>query len=41
MLLGGAMVLTAMYVVELVGRRETGVTAAEQPPVEALHHEVT
>jgi drug/metabolite transporter (DMT)-like permease len=41
MLLGGALVLAAMYVVELVGRRETGATAAEEPPLELLHHEVT
>src|SRR6478609_4955029 len=41
MLLGGALVLAAMYVVELAGRRETGATAAEEPPLEMLHHEVT
>ena len=40
MLLGGALVLTAMYVVELLGRRRTGATAEEDPPAELLHHEV-
>jgi drug/metabolite transporter (DMT)-like permease len=39
MLLGGAAVLAAMYVVELPGRRR-GATAAEDPPSELLHHEV-
>jgi drug/metabolite transporter (DMT)-like permease len=39
MLLGGAMVLAAMYTVELVGRR-TAVSAVENPPAELLHHEV-
>jgi drug/metabolite transporter (DMT)-like permease len=39
MLLGGAAVLAAMYVVELPGRRR-GATAAEDPPTELLHHEV-
>jgi drug/metabolite transporter (DMT)-like permease len=38
-LLGGAMVLAAMYTVELIGRRGDA-TAAEDPPVELLHHEV-
>lgn len=36
MLLGGAMVLAAMYTVELVGRRPQD----DRPPAEALHHEV-
>ena len=39
MLLGGAMVLAAMYTVELIGRRED-VTASQDPPSELLHHEV-
>jgi drug/metabolite transporter (DMT)-like permease len=39
MLLGGALVLAAMYVVELPGRRRDA-TAAEDPPAELLHHEV-
>lgn len=40
MLLGGALVLAAMYVVELVGRRgEAKRSAAEDPPAELLHHE--
>jgi drug/metabolite transporter (DMT)-like permease len=41
MLLGGALVVAAMYVVELVGRQDTGATAAQEPPAEALHHEVS
>jgi len=42
MLLGGAMVLTAMYVVERRGRRSAppGATAAEDRPAELLHHDV-
>lgn len=43
MLLGGALVLAAMYLVELRGpreRRATGETALDEPPVEALHHDV-
>lgn len=40
MLLGGALVLTAMYVVELLGRRPRDATAEEDPPAELLHHEV-
>ena len=40
MLLGGALVLTAMYVVELLGRRTPEATAQEDPPAELLHHEV-
>ena len=35
MVVGGLLVLTAMYLVELLGRR------AEEPPSEVLHHEVT
>jgi len=37
--LGGAMVLAAMYTVELFGRR-AGATAEQDPPAELLHHEV-
>jgi len=40
MLLGGALVLTAMYVVELLGRRPRDATAEQDPPAELLHHEV-
>lgn len=40
MLGGGALVLAAMYVVELLGRRTPEVTAEEDPPAELLHHEV-
>ena len=36
MVLGGAMVLAAMYAVELVGRRPDD----RRPPAEVLHHEV-
>jgi len=39
MLLGGAMVLTAMYTVELIGRRADA-TAEQDPPAELLHHEL-
>ena len=39
MVAGGALVLAAMYVVELVGRRR-GATAEQDPPTELLHHEV-
>jgi drug/metabolite transporter (DMT)-like permease len=39
MLLGGALVLAAMYTVELSGRR-TDLTAEQNPPAELLHHEV-
>jgi drug/metabolite transporter (DMT)-like permease len=39
MLLGGAMVLAAMYTVELIGRRHDA-TAEQNPPSELLHHEV-
>ncbi len=44
LLLGGALVVGSMYLVELRGmlarRRRRGATAAEDPPVEALHHDV-
>ena len=40
MLGGGALVLTAMYVVELLGRRTPETTAELDPPAELLHHEV-
>lgn len=39
MFLGGAMVLAAMYTVELIGRR-AGVRAEQNPSAELLHHEV-
>ena len=39
MLLGGAMVLAAMYTVELIGHR-ADTTAEQDPPYELLHHEV-
>jgi drug/metabolite transporter (DMT)-like permease len=39
MLLGGAMVLAAMYTVELIGRRADA-TAEQDPPSELIHHEV-
>ena len=38
-LVGGAMVLAAMYTVELFGRR-ADVTAEQDPPAELLHHKV-
>ncbi|MEO6791922.1 MAG: DMT family transporter [Ornithinibacter sp.] len=42
MLVGGALVVASMYLVELRGGppRDPDVTAAEDPPVEALHHDV-
>ena len=40
MLVGGALVLTAMYLVELMGRRSPGASAEQDPPAELLHHEV-
>ena len=41
MLLGGGLVLAAMYTVELLARRRRpGASAAEDPPAELLHHEV-
>jgi drug/metabolite transporter (DMT)-like permease len=39
MFLGGALVLAAMYTVELIGRRGD-LTAEQSPPAELLHHEV-
>ncbi len=39
MLVGGAMVLSAMYVVEVLGHR-SGASAAEDRPAELLHHDV-
>lgn len=39
MILGGAMVLAAMYTVELFGRR-VDATAEQDPPAELLHHEL-
>lgn len=38
MLAGGALVLAAMYLVELAPRRRAA--QADEPPVEAIHHEV-
>jgi drug/metabolite transporter (DMT)-like permease len=41
MLVGGSLVVAAMYLVELRSTpREPGASAAEDPPVEALHHDV-
>jgi drug/metabolite transporter (DMT)-like permease len=40
MLGGGALVLAAMYVVELLGRRSPGASAEQERPTELLHHEV-
>jgi drug/metabolite transporter (DMT)-like permease len=40
MLLGGGLVMAAMYVVELVGRRTPEQSAADDRPAELLHHEV-
>ena len=41
MVLGGALVLAAMYVVELRSTpRDPAASAADEPPVEALHHDV-
>lgn len=39
-LTGGAAVMAAMYLVELTPRREPDLTALQDPPAEALHHEV-
>ncbi len=40
MVTGGGLVLAAMYVVELAGRRrQPDVLASVDPPIEALHHE--
>jgi drug/metabolite transporter (DMT)-like permease len=41
MLMGGALVVAAMYLVELRATpRDPGASAADEPPVEALHHDV-
>ena len=41
MLLGGVLVIIATYLVELrPGARDPDATAMEDPPAEALHHEV-
>jgi drug/metabolite transporter (DMT)-like permease len=40
MLLGGGLVLAAMYVVEVLGRRTPGASAEQDRPAELLHHEV-
>jgi len=41
MLVGGALVVAAMYLVELRSTpRDPGASAAQDPPVEALHHDV-
>ncbi len=44
LLLGGGLVVASMYLVELRGmlarRRQRGASAADDPPVEALHHDV-
>ena len=41
MLVGGALVVAAMYLVELRSTpRDPDASAAEDPPVEALHHDV-
>jgi hypothetical protein len=41
MLVGGALVVAAMYLVELRSTpRDPGASAADEPPVEALHHDV-
>ena len=41
MVVGGALVLAAMYVVELRSTpRDPAASAADEPPVEALHHDV-
>ena len=39
MVLGGSLVVSAMYLVELAPRRRPRVSAAADPPAEALHHE--
>ena len=39
MLLGGALVVAAMYLVELAPRRRPEASALEDPPAEILHHE--
>jgi drug/metabolite transporter (DMT)-like permease len=40
MLLGGSLVVAAMYLVELAPRRRPEATAIEDPPAEVLHHDV-
>ncbi|MDO5501705.1 MAG: DMT family transporter [Actinomycetia bacterium] len=40
MLIGGALVVAAMYLIELAPRRRPTATAQEDPPAEVLHHEV-
>jgi drug/metabolite transporter (DMT)-like permease len=40
MLLGGGLVLAAMYAVELLTPRDPEASAEEEPPAELLHHEV-
>jgi drug/metabolite transporter (DMT)-like permease len=40
MVVGGALVLAAMYVVELRGRTPPGASAEQDRPAELLHHEV-
>ncbi len=40
MLFGGALVVAAMYLVELAPRAGSGANALEDPPAEALHHDV-
>jgi drug/metabolite transporter (DMT)-like permease len=39
MLLGGSLIVAAMYLVELAPRRRPDATALEDPPAEVLHHE--
>ena len=39
MLLGGSLIVAAMYLVELAPRRRTDATALDDPPAEILHHE--
>ncbi|CCH78741.1 conserved membrane hypothetical protein [Nostocoides japonicum T1-X7] len=40
MLLGGGLVVAAMYLVELGGQHPPDASAQDEPPAEALHHEV-
>ena len=39
MLLGGSLVVAAMYLIELAPRRRSEATAVEDPPAEILHHD--
>ena len=39
MLLGGSLVVAAMYLIELAPRRRSDASALEDPPAELLHHE--